>query len=332
MNHRVREDETISALERSPIRRLRLSAYLMFQSADLQAANSYSSSSSFLTFTTPRVANLRASGDNLISWRGVRFPLRTHGAVRMAKTIQAPENIQIAALKNKQQAFYNLMQPGNGVPWEDRGTGGMIGAFFKMCLAMMKAPARTLDQIRRPETTSDASGFSLLCGVFWALSCLVHSILYYYLWIEPEEGKTLVFNSDIYMLGTGLQMLIATFGVMSLTKFASGMYHKLISTEMKSKAPPVLTYNIFAYCLAPSILAPIPIAGPIIAALWIFLLWIVGGAKRLYVTTKGSVVAGFLTFLAITGILIGLYFVGNFAWSNLTGGSTEELIRRKRLQ
>ena len=33
----------------------------------------------------------------------------------------------------------------------------------------------------------------------------------------------------------------------------SGFFNKMVVMDMKGQAPPILTYNVFAYCLGPSI-------------------------------------------------------------------------------
>ena len=81
--------------------------------------------------------------------------------------------------------------------------------------------------------------------------------------------------------------------------FASRMYFAMVSTELKNAAPRVLLHNMFCYCLGPSLLAPIPVAGPPLALLFIFLVWCVGGGKRLYISWRGAIVAAVLSMLLV---------------------------------
>src|SRR6266705_6979086 len=81
-----------------------------------------------------------------------------------------PPNVAIASLDARKQTMFNLMAPGPGTPWEDRGSIGVIGAFFKTAFRSMFKPAELLDSIRRPETGGDSFSFAIGCGVMWALS------------------------------------------------------------------------------------------------------------------------------------------------------------------
>src|ERR1700733_8705186 len=88
--------------------------------------------------------------------------------------IRPPENIEIASLRKKQKTVFDPMTAGVGTPWEDRGTHGTVGAFFKTCFMSMTSPAKLMGAIRRPETVNDARAFLFgICGV-WAISALMH--------------------------------------------------------------------------------------------------------------------------------------------------------------
>ena len=58
----------------------------------------------------------------------------------MAKNIQAPDDVQIAAMNIEYESIGNLMAPGPGTPWEDRGSIGAIPAFFKTAIMSMTSP------------------------------------------------------------------------------------------------------------------------------------------------------------------------------------------------
>src|SRR3954470_3812465 len=91
-----------------------------------------------------------------------------------------PSNVAIASLDARKQTMFNLMAPGPGTPWEDRGSIGVIKAFFKTAFASMFKPAKLLDSIRRPETGGDSRSFAIASGLMWSLSVIVHGYFYYH--------------------------------------------------------------------------------------------------------------------------------------------------------
>src|SRR5687767_15497810 len=96
---------------------------------------------------------------------------RGYAVRRMAKSYEAPPGVDIAALKIKKgPGPVDLMMPGNGTPWEDRGAQGVVKAFFQTCVKSMTSPALLLDHIRRPDTTAEARQFAIACSVFWAIA------------------------------------------------------------------------------------------------------------------------------------------------------------------
>src|SRR6266566_4018924 len=98
----------------------------------------------------------------------------------MAKSSIPPPGVAIASLDARKTQILNLMAPGPGTAWEDRGSIGVFGAFFKTAFKSMFKPAQLLDSIRRPETGGDSFSFALGCGVMWALSALLHGYIYYH--------------------------------------------------------------------------------------------------------------------------------------------------------
>src|SRR5690349_16616185 len=92
--------------------------------------------------------------------------------------IQPGPNIHIAALEKKKVEQANLMQPGSGTPWEDRGHLGTVKAVFATAVASLKAPVQLLNTIRRPETHSDARGYVIGCGIVWGLGAVVQAVLW----------------------------------------------------------------------------------------------------------------------------------------------------------
>src|SRR5436189_1018304 len=115
-------------------------------------------------------------------------------------------NVRIAALEKKRVEHLDPMAAGNGTPWEDRGSSGIAGAFFKTCWMSLVSPATLLRDIRRPETTSDATAFAIGCGILWGFSWLIHGALF------AEYAKTKYqaeVDPQIYYLGSALQVVVA---------------------------------------------------------------------------------------------------------------------------
>ncbi len=238
----------------------------------------------------------------------------------MAKSIEPSPDIRIAALENQPRAgiVYDLTRPGEGVPWEDRGTLGVIGAFVKTATQSMARPALLLDHIRRPDTTSDAAAFVIVCGALWSVSVLVHNLLL--LW-RYRHNAQLEVAMDRYLIATVLQVLVTTPVVFALLKLSTGIYRKLIEAEVKTQVPRPLIYNLFAYSLGPSLVAPIPLIGPIIALIWIFIDLVIVGRKRLFISAKGAVIGALIALGVALGALLAGYLIVGLVWSQVTSGS-----------
>jgi dolichyl-phosphate-mannose--protein O-mannosyl transferase len=106
--------------------------------------------------------------------------------------------------------------------------------------------------------------------------------------------------------------LLAVVGVLLFQKIGSRLFYSLVATEMKSKAPPILAYNIFGYCLGPSLLAIIPIAGPVLSVIWIVIILSIGGATRLKISVRGAVTASMVAVAAMVGLATATWFVSGF--------------------
>jgi hypothetical protein len=223
----------------------------------------------------------------------------------MAKNIQAPDDVQIAAMNIEYERIGNLMAPGPGTPWEDRGSIGAFAAFFKTAIMSMTSPRTLLFSLRRPETPGDARVFAIICGVFWAVSWVLHDYIYFKRFSREvfditSDGEIWVFHFVLALVGTWLLL-----NVISL------LFFKLVSSgDVKAKAPQVLTYNVFAYCLGPSILALIPFyIGPGIALVWIVCLFMYGAMTRLAVKTSGAIICTLLSVGGVLGLSVGAYFL-----------------------
>jgi len=245
----------------------------------------------------------------------------------MAKNVQAPEGMRIAALEEKKVAYRNLNAVGNGTPWEDRGSSNLVAAFFQTAFQSMFKPVKLLHAIRRPETTGDSTGFLFGCGFMWGLSVLVHNYIFLTWYDEPRvrANPNLSLDHGLYWFGAGLQFLAVQAGLFLGTKLLTGFFNKMVAMEMKGKASAVQTYNIFAYCLGPSILSVIPVVGPILAIIWIYFLLNIAGTKRLYIGLSAVIIAVLISFLGVASIGVAAYFAGDFIWHRLpTGGAIQD--------
>jgi hypothetical protein len=247
-----------------------------------------------------------------------------------------PPNVAIASLDARKQTMFNLMAPGPGTPWEDRGSIGVVGAFFKTASRSMFKPAELLDVIRRPETGGDSRSFAIGCGMMWAISALIHGYLYYHHMLKEEaRTATSVTENRITVLGQPwaiwclIAAVAAVIGVLLFQKFGSSLFYSLVGTEMKSKAPPILAYNIFGYCMGPSLVAIVPIAGPLLAIIWITIALSIGGATRLKISVKGSVIASLVAVAAMVCAVSATWFVARYIPPN-TIESVEPPVRGRR--
>ena len=220
----------------------------------------------------------------------------------------APTDLEIAALRARQARAHNPLEPGPGTPWEDRGSIGTLPAFFKTVAGMLTGPGALLDSMRRPETAGDARAFAIGCGVFWGLGWVVHDVVAYHLAHQKDQTgwrEFGMFDAEVFVLHLVLGV-VATWGFLNLiTRLA----YKLISAgEMKVKFPPVLLYNVYAYALAPSVLAIIPVAGPILALVWIFALLVYGSHARLMIKTGGAIVCNLFAVVGVLGLAFAAYY------------------------
>jgi hypothetical protein len=236
----------------------------------------------------------------------------------MAKPIP-PSNVAIASLDARKQTMFNLMAPGPGTPWEDRGSIGTIGAFFKTAFKSMFKPAELLDSIRRPETAGDSFSFAIGCGMMWALSAVVHG-WFYWKHLLNEETRTMGSGTEYrisvtgqpFWLWCGIAAIATVVGAVLFQKIGSKIYYSMVATEMKSKAPVVLAINIFGYALGPSLLAPIPFVGPILAIIWILMVLIVGGTTRMKIGLAGAITGSVVSMAVMLGACGAAWFFAKY--------------------
>jgi hypothetical protein len=222
----------------------------------------------------------------------------------MAKNIESPDDVQIASMNVQQHQVGNLMAPGPGTPWEDRGSIGLLPAFFKTAVMSMTSPGRLLGDLRRPETPNDARVFAMICGGFWGLAWVIHDYL-----ALAHSGRhfDMIDNGEVFLL----HFVLGFAGTWVILNFVSRLFYKLVSAgDVRAKTPLVLTYNVYAYCLGPSILAVIPFGiGPILALVWIFCLFVYAAIHRLAVKTGGAIVCNIFAVGGILGLAAGAYFL-----------------------
>jgi hypothetical protein len=206
---------------------------------------------------------------------------------------------RIAALQQKGIAQYDLMRPGSGTPWEDRGSSGVIAAFIKTVFRSLFTPAQLLDSLRRPETTTDATAFTWACGIMWSLGIVTNDILtrrYANAFAaNPPPRWTVDVNDGIFWVETALRAVLVPVGLFFFLKISATVFKSVSAGELKA-VPKTLVQNLFAYGLGPSLLAIIPPwwVGMPVAALWILWDMIIAARKRLYMSTSGAVVASIL--------------------------------------
>jgi hypothetical protein len=231
------------------------------------------------------------------------------------------------SLRNPHQSMgQRLMAPGTGTPWEDRDSLGIVSAFLRTCIGMLTAPANMLDRIRRLEDRADARLFAIACTVPWFCSFCIHSVIVWRSLVNWRETKVgfaeqhYEIDNFLYFLRWGVGAIILCVGVVLLQGLASRIYFAMVSgVDMKGRGTPELIYSMYAYCLAPSILAVVPYVGPPLAMGWGLALTVYGGVNRLRVGYRGAAVAAGLAFAANLAILAGALYVGYLVCNSVLG-------------
>lgn len=235
----------------------------------------------------------------------------------MAKNIETPSDVQIASMEKHQEHVANVMHAGEGTPWEDRGSLGFVPAFFKTMIQGLLSPGRLLANIRRPDAATDTRILVLIYGVFWAIAWLILDILAFRqpVWHETRGVRTQVpqeFDITTHGLLWLIHAAIAIGGLWLLMNLASKLFYKLATSgEMKAKAPPILIYNVMAYCLAPSVLSLFvyKLIGPLVAAAWIVLLIMYAAMARLAIKLGGAIVCTMFSVVALLAAGVGIYWL-----------------------
>lgn len=224
--------------------------------------------------------------------------------------IRPPENLEIAALRKKQVELHDPLTPGPGTPWEDRGTHGPASAFFKTVGMSLLSPGKLATAIRRPETTGDASGFLIGCAVCWAISVIIHGLIF--LHRRPPDTRNISYLTTPFVENMIIAAVAAGVATWALLLFYNLIYGKLVAQEKnQNPLPDSLLYNINAYALGPSLLAVIPFAGPPLALLWIAIDLIAAGRARLRLRVAPAIIDALIPLVAIAVICIVAYFIGH---------------------
>ena len=156
-----------------------------------------------------------------------------------------PTEVEIASLK-KTETSYNVMLPGSGTPWEDRGAIGVIPAFFKTAPRSLFKYRALVDQIRRPETTGEATAFALICGGLWAVSIAIWDAYQYH---RLSDDGTVGLDQSQYLMETILRVIGAVVLTFVFLKVTTVVFYHLLSHDSQRQIPRVLVQNIFAYAL-----------------------------------------------------------------------------------
>lgn len=222
------------------------------------------------------------------------------------------------------RAPFNIMEPGEGTPWEDRGNIGTLLAFLRTCKLSLRRPAHLFRSIRRPESTRDATVFIIVAGVAVSLSLLVHRGLQY-AWImlraarTSEPGARVVVVEDVqaFFRGTAILAILAPLLLWVLVRYIiTPMFSALAAAEQsKFRVPRSLTYNLHAYCMGPLILSLVPVIGPVCAAVGVIVLMILAARRRQHMSLAGASTCSIITGLTALALVLGLYFLMAWIWS-----------------
>ena len=239
----------------------------------------------------------------------------------MAK-YSSPEDFRFKGLEKKIEQRADLMVSGSGIPWEDRGSIGFFGAFFKTALDAMFKPTQLLAKMRRPETATDARIFSYACGAIWFLAVIIQSAFAYFVFYVHD--KSVDIDPQQYMLNTLLEGLGAGVAAALLPGVVAWMFYRLTAFDMTSKAPPILVRNVITYLMGASLLALIPggpkpwlAIGPILAGVWMFITLLTVAISRLRIRVGAAIIGSMLTFLGTAAIVVGGIFAISQVWCTL---------------
>jgi hypothetical protein len=208
----------------------------------------------------------------------------------------------------------NLMSPGSGTSWEDRGSIGLPAAYLKTVFSMLFSPIRTVDKIKRVDYRKDALTFVIVSAVPWFLTVWIHTLILYR-FVLQSLGKNASIDNGSFFTRAFFGSVIVGGGTVLLFTIAAKIYFGMVrGQDMKGRGTPDLIYNVCAYCFSPSILAMIPFIGPPAAIIWGLWLSIIIGINRLRVKPGGAATAACFSLIAGLAIVIGALALGWFLW------------------
>ena len=228
----------------------------------------------------------------------------------MTKNTGFGQGLEMAAFKKGGSGPIDLMRPGNGTPWEDRGSTGAVGAYFKTMIKSLTSPGLLLDHIRRPETTGDSVSFVIVSCAMWVVGVFIYNAYWLY-WVLPKPDSGFEHPPDSitnYWISALLQAALVAGGMALWLKVGPKLYRSLGATELKG-ANPTLIQNCFNYSMGPSILALVPVFGSALAIIWILFDLIVAGKRRLYLKNASAVINVLLIFFIAVAIAAVVYFL-----------------------
>jgi hypothetical protein len=222
----------------------------------------------------------------------------------------SPEDFRFKGLEKKIEQRADLMVSGSGIPWEDRGSYGFVGAFFKTAFDGMFKPTQLLAKMARPETSTDARIFAYACGVIWFVAVLIQSTFSYFVFYVRD--KTVDVDPQQYMINTLLEGVAAGVAAALMPRVIAWMFYRITAFDMTSKAPPILVRNMITYLMGVSLLALIPggpnpwiPVGPILAGMWMFVTLLTVAISRLRVRVGAAIIGSMLTFAGTAAIVVG---------------------------
>jgi len=234
----------------------------------------------------------------------------------MSKNPGFSQGIELSALKKPSGGALDLMRPGDGTPWEDRGHLGAVKAYLNTALRSITSPALLMDHIRRPETTADSTVFAIISCAMWAVGVLIYNA--YFLYVAfPKLVHAGLYDADInagfFWLTALLQAAMVGGGVFLWMKVGTSMFMNLAAQELKS-VPHSLIYNCFAYATGPSLLAVVPVIGWPIAFALIVLDQIACGKRRLFMKGASAVINPLIIAFCVLAIAAVAYYVLGWLW------------------
>ena len=229
-------------------------------------------------------------------------------------------DFRIASQQKKAAEIVDLMSSRSGIPWEDRGSRGFVGALFSTIFAMMFSPVKTLTNLRRPETSTDAKLFCYCIAGIWFIAYCLQSAFNYFVFYTRDPK--LVVDGQQFIIDTALGAALCAVATVLLSHVVSKMFFRLTAFDATTKSPPVLSYNCVVYLMSPSILALIPGGpkpwlhiAPCIVAIWIFIQLILVAIYRLRVRPGAAIIGSILTFLATTILVVAGITATNLLWN-----------------